>query len=278
VKPAESLQNTVRLVPPDGVALDFPLAGMFVRMMAYLVDLVVLVLLWVCLGLVFMGTFDQLTAADPPAGVLGVLFLFWFVTNWGYSVFWELAMRGQTPGKRMLGLRVLRQDGMPVGYRESALRNLWRVVDMMPAPFYGIGCLSLLLDRKARRLGDLVAGTLVIRESQPESRGTHSGALWAVRAERGHAHKGLILPHGSVSAQKLAVIEEFLNRRTTMAAEQREKLAGRLLAPILEMLDEPAQALSKLQGPEATLARIVSLAQVGESAPAPSQSSGRKLF
>src|SRR4029079_902185 len=92
------------------------------------------------------------------AAIAGLFFFQW--VYWTASeVFW----RGQTPGKRLMKIRIVRSDGSPVTLFESAVRNLLRLVDFLPA-FYGIGIIAMLLDPRHRRLGDLAAGTLALRE------------------------------------------------------------------------------------------------------------------
>ncbi len=88
-------------------------------------------------------------------------------------------MRGQTPGKRLLGLRVIREDGLPVGLKESLLRNLLRVADLQPGMTYVLGMVCLVRDSKGRRLGDIVAGTIVVRDGLKDVSFTKAGAVWA---------------------------------------------------------------------------------------------------
>src|SRR5215510_11634669 len=91
-----------------------------------------------------------------------------FVLFWGYYIFFEMLWNGQTPGKRWVGLRVIRTDGTPITLSESFIRNLTRLVDFLPAA-YGIGIISMFLDKQSRRLGDLAAGTLVVHDRAPIS-------------------------------------------------------------------------------------------------------------
>jgi uncharacterized RDD family membrane protein YckC len=152
---------------PERVSLSLPVAGIGYRCLAYLADLCLLFLFWVVAYFTFtllvsdvLGFFQGLSGFAQTLLVVGV-----FATQWVYWTLAEVLMGGQTPGKRLVGIRVVRVDGSPVGVLESAVRNLVRVVDSLPG-IYAVGCLSVLLTRQHRRLGDLLAGTLLVREER----------------------------------------------------------------------------------------------------------------
>ncbi|GIV94214.1 MAG: hypothetical protein KatS3mg056_2923 [Chloroflexus sp.] len=98
--------------------------------------------------------------------ILALLAILAFVVNWGYFVFFEWIWNGQTPGKRLLRLRVLREGGRPVDIGAIVVRNLMRAIDFLPL-LYGIGLVTMFVDRYHRRLGDLTAGTVVVHEAMP---------------------------------------------------------------------------------------------------------------
>ncbi|MDC7806714.1 RDD family protein [Luteimonas sp BLCC-B24] len=145
--------DTVREVhTPEGVALRLPAAGPVPRAVAWLIDLAIrgalLMVVSIVLGL--LGTFGA-----------GLYMMVLFLIFWGYPVAFEALYGGQTPGKRALSLRVVSADGAPIGWMASFVRNLMRTVDMLPLA-YGAGLVTSLADPWSRRLGDMVAGTLVI--------------------------------------------------------------------------------------------------------------------
>jgi uncharacterized RDD family membrane protein YckC len=147
--------DTVRTVEtPEGVELHLRPAGPVVRLWAFFVDQIVvwMGLLFSGMGLAFLG----------PLG-LGLWFILFFLAQWLYPVFFEVLGGGRTLGKRWLNLRVLMADGRPIGWAPSLIRNLLRVVDGLPGA-YTVGLLSTLLTRDFQRIGDLVAGTLVVHE------------------------------------------------------------------------------------------------------------------
>lgn len=143
--------DTLRVLEtPEGVDLELRVAGPVVRAAALAIDTLIKGALYLALTplLVFSGLGT------------GLVFLGMFLLEWFYPVFFELS-RGATPGKRVMGLAVVHDDGTPVGPAASVIRNLLRVVDFLPV-FYGAGLVSALVDREFRRLGDLAAGTLVV--------------------------------------------------------------------------------------------------------------------
>jgi len=150
---------------PERVALTLPVAGIGYRCLAWLVDATILFFFWVTAYFVLsvivsdmLGLFQGLPGIAQTLLAVGI-----FATQWMYWTLSEVFLHGQTLGKRLLGIRVVRTDGSPVGLYESAMRNLLRAVDFLPA-LYATGSLSMLFTKQHRRLGDLLAGTLLVRE------------------------------------------------------------------------------------------------------------------
>ena len=141
---------------PENVAFHFELAGVGSRALAYVIDVLVMAIALALLGAVLsiVGiAFSGLAAA--------LYFVAAFAVQWGYGAGFELAY-GRTPGKRAAGIRVVQQNGLPITPAQAAIRNLVRVVDMLPL-FFLAGVTSALCDERGRRLGDLAAGTVVVR-------------------------------------------------------------------------------------------------------------------
>jgi len=148
-----------QLATPEGITLTLTPAGPAKRGYAWVIDLLVRGVLMIVLSIL-------LNLALPGHASSGLLLLVFFLLDWGYAVLFEVLGNGMTPGKRMQGLQVLREDGLPVGWRESMLRNLLRVIDFMPL-LYGVGLVTMLLDGHFRRVGDIVAGTVVVYREKP---------------------------------------------------------------------------------------------------------------
>ncbi|MEA2576288.1 MAG: hypothetical protein QOH93_3586 [Chloroflexia bacterium] len=168
------MDEQLTISTPEQVAFQYEMAGIGSRFVAALLDHLILgvaVLLISCAAMMigFAGLVSSATSGDDAAGgvflVLAILTLVIFLLIWGYFVVFETVWNGQTPGKRAGRLRVIRYNGQPIGGGEAMVRNLVRLVDFMPG-FYGVGLLSMFIDKNARRLGDFAAGTIVIREGE----------------------------------------------------------------------------------------------------------------
>src|SRR5947208_527965 len=165
---APSLEQTVDVETPELVVLTYSVAGIGSRAMAAMTDLLIVVAAFLLVGIAALAL--RLTRGFVCVGVsstwgTALLVLAQFALLWGYYVLFEGLMDGQTPGKRFHRIRVVREGGYSVTFGVSAVRNLIRVIDMQPLFFYLVGMGSVLLTKRGRRLGDLVAGTLVVREA-----------------------------------------------------------------------------------------------------------------
>jgi uncharacterized RDD family membrane protein YckC len=167
------------IVTPEHVEVVLDPAGLGNRFLALLVDLAFV------LGLsVFVA---QLSLLLMPLGISGIVRgLAFLVVGWGYHVYFETRHQGQSPGKRLLGLRVVDGRGMPLAVEQSFVRNALRALDALPLG-YAVGGLACLFDRDRRRLGDIVADTLVVREPRgllADRRLTHERAFNSLREPR----------------------------------------------------------------------------------------------
>ena len=141
---------------PEGIALTLLPAGPVVRWLAWCLDALAMVALWTLAAFIFgiLGAVGN-----------GLFLIFAFAITWFYPVVFEVLKDGSTPGKRSFGLQVIHDDGTPIDLHASVLRNLLRTADFLPFAF-AAGLSSMLLDRNFRRLGDLVAGTMVIHRER----------------------------------------------------------------------------------------------------------------
>lgn len=149
------------IVTTEKVILSYGVAGVGARHLAWLVDAGVILLLCVA----GIGLASALEGARSGVGIW-LLMIWFFVLQWGYFLFFEWLWQGQTPGKRLMGIRVLTREGTSPSFFQSAVRNIVRWVDALPTfgliPCYGLGFAIAALNRDSRRLGDLAAGTLVV--------------------------------------------------------------------------------------------------------------------
>lgn len=161
------MSDSLNIATAERVAVELPVAGLGSRAMAWLVDAIIM---WVvALVAYFTLTFF---VADPVNAVLDLALglrvgaiVSVLLILWAYWTIFELRWNGQTPGKRLLRIRVVKRDGSPVTPFASAVRNLMRLVDFLPS-CYPVGTAVMLIDSKHRRLGDLLAGTLLVRDEQ----------------------------------------------------------------------------------------------------------------
>ncbi len=197
---------------PERVSVCLPIAGIGSRAIAYLVDL----------GLLFCGLMvlffvssllipDIAKTAEALSGIgRAVSGLVLFTAIWGYWTGMEVAWRGQTVGKKVLRIRVVKSDGSPIGVFESAVRNLVRAIDFLPLG-YAVGLISMLVDSRHRRLGDLLAGTMLVREEKIDL-----GRYATATASR-------------LSAADVEVLTGFLARFDTLEPRARLKVGGQLV-------------------------------------------------
>lgn len=155
-----SIDTTLDIDTPEQVRFSFRLAGPAQRSAAYLIDMLVRGTLVAVIGIAL--SLANLLGDGFGTG-LGLLLI--FLLEWGYYIASEMLMNGQSIGKRALHLRVVRENGLPLSFSDSFLRNLLRAADFLPA-MNALGLTVLSFDRKFRRLGDLVAGTIVIHEER----------------------------------------------------------------------------------------------------------------
>jgi uncharacterized RDD family membrane protein YckC len=199
------------------------------------IGLVVVALLWTSdkLGV----WYGRLTEA--PKWVVAVIILAVFVIWSSYFVIFEWAWNGQTPGKRWLRLRVIREDGRPVTFWEAAARNLLRIFDIMPFPFYSVGLVCVFASSQDQRIGDLVAGTVVVREREaqaPSFEQVFAAPTSDVALRRSFMPVPFTASLDALNERELEVVEAFLRRRWDLPDAPRQWMAWRVATPILNKI------------------------------------------
>lgn len=225
---------------PDHIELEFELAGPGARGGAVIVDTILMILGFIgfVLALGLTGTlFDSL---DDRSAIwlISLVSIVFFLVQWSYFILFEFWLNGQTPGKKLFGLRVVRDNGLPAGPREIVVRNLLRAADFMPSG-YMIGGLAAFYSKRGKRLGDMAAGTMVVRESRSLSDGSHDdwSAQWVAKLERGDSRHALTLSTGQIDMQTLAVMDQFRGRAFLLPDEKRAELAWKLVSQHLSHFD-----------------------------------------
>jgi uncharacterized RDD family membrane protein YckC len=215
-------EDRISVATPEGVTLEATLAGVGSRFVAGVIDqllrwslLAALVALLAVLEVNLSG--DGLSGAGTVVIIVGIFFV-----QFGYDVLFEMLASGRTPGKRWTGLRVVKKGGTPIGFLASCLRNIMRIVDSLPG-FYLVGILSVMFTANNQRLGDLAAGTIVVRERR------QSTALppLPVAPAPGPADSALY-DVSAVSAEELATVRRFLDR---LARDMATRLGPKVVGP-----------------------------------------------
>ena len=245
-----SLTQTLDIETPELVSFSYTIAGIGSRVSAALIDyficFVLFVLLLIALAAVgAAGLFRSGGESASTAWAMAVLALGQFFIIWGYYVLFEGLADGQTPGKRWLKLRVVSDGGYSVTFAASAARNLIRVVDMQPVITYFVGMTSIVATRSGKRLGDLVAGTIVVRERLVETPGTIGRSTNVAAGSPELTSTGAASPRvARLTDDEFAVLERFIGRRSSLEPARRQQLAEQLASQLASHLAAPGDAVS----------------------------------
>lgn len=228
---------------PERVPLHFALASIGNRFLACAIDhaLQALTIILMAIAFTVVANYSSLgnQLSNAPKWVKAVLILIVFLIISGYFAFFEWSWNGQTPGKRWLKLRVIREDGRPITFWEAAVRNLLRTVDMMPAPFYSIGLISVFVSLSDQRIGDMVAGTVVVREREAEAPAfaqVFASPVSDQALRRSFKPVDFVAELNVLTESEIEVVETFLRRRWDLADMARQWMAWRVALPILYKL------------------------------------------
>ncbi len=232
---------------PEQVALEFPLAGVGSRFLALAVDTLLQVAIALSVLAAVSGTWSLLRPSGGGAWFVAVLIIAAFLLFYGYFAIFEAFWHGQTPGKRLIGLRVLSVTGRPARIDEAILRNLLRVIDQLPG-FYAIGIVTTLVSARNQRLGDLAAGTVVVHE-----KALSAPVMQVAAPPAGSGWTG----GPGLSDAELLLVETFLQRRHELAVPVREAHANAIADRLRARLGPSAPALA----PEALIEALHSRAR-----------------
>ena len=254
-------EETLDINTPENVAFGYRVAGIGSRFLATLVDTLIIFFLQVVVMVAYSVIINVLDADPSSSGsawVAAIMGLVIFLFYWGYYVFFEMLWNGQTPGKRWTGLRVIRADGTPITLSESFIRNLTRLVDFLPAA-YGVGIITMFIDKRSRRLGDLAAGTLVVHDRAPitiQELSVKRTVNYGMQSLKPISIEGF--PVERLTNDDLGLIEDFLSRRDQLT--HRETLAIQILNTLHTRLGLPLPSMSRLEA-EDTLVAIMQAMQ-----------------
>lgn len=215
----DTIKNTET---PEGVELKLTCVSFYARSIAWLIDAIIQAFLIIAFVIVLPGLGDF---------GMGLLFIVLFFLHWLYPVIFEVYMKGQTPGKKMMKIQVLFIDGTMVNWSASLLRNLLRTIDFLPF-FYALGVVTMLISKDFRRLGDLAANTIVVYKRELK-----------VKAPIAQAES--FAPEVALSAVEQQTIVNYAERLQDFSPERAEELAL-LATPLLHQLPVAAQQKNTL--------------------------------
>ena len=229
-----SLFNRIKIRTPESVELEFTLAGIGNRTIALVVDyliwgaaLIGVLIFWAVLSFQLQRYFSNIKSIELWLTAIAILITFAVYT--GYFVFFETLWQGQTPGKRYVNIRVIRDDGQSVGAAQTILRALMRPIDDIAF----IGMLLIIFTKREKRLGDLVAGTLVIQEERPIA-----PATFALSPDAESLADQLLITQNfnALLPDDFAVIREYLQRRSRLDPRARTDLSLKLARQARDLL------------------------------------------
>jgi uncharacterized membrane protein SpoIIM required for sporulation/uncharacterized RDD family membrane protein YckC len=242
-----SLERRVEIETPEQTVLSYTLAGVGSRASAAIIDLLIIIVIELAITILLSETLGVFRGRSSgiqrmsSAWVIAVVGLMGFALLWGYYVFFEAIWDGQTPGKRFLNIRVVQDGGYSVSFGASAVRNLLRLVDIQPAPMYGVGLVSMIISKSGKRLGDIAAGTIVVHEQR-------ALITTAVRSAPAPATAPAITSR--LTEEEFALLGRFIARRAQLDQEMQSSFTLQLHARFQKHL--PAE----VRGATAQLLRL----------------------
>ena len=221
---APPIDTTADVETPEHVRFSYQLAGPAKRSVAYLIDLIIRGVIF--FGVAVVGSIAGAVDGEGIGGMsTGLMLVVLFLLEWGYFTLFEIVWSGRSPGKKAMRLRVVREGGHPLSFVDSILRNLLRAADFLPIG-YAIGLLVMGRDARFRRLGDLVAGTMVVVEDRQRY-----AAPLNIHPPPTAQELASLPTRLPLSREDLDAIELFLRRLGTLAPMRELELAE-LVAPV----------------------------------------------
>lgn len=246
--------TTLEIRTPEGVSFRVPIASPFSRCLALCMDIAVISALTLATAYI-INILAQMGGSIPVVGKVltdfagGSMILLQFIMITFYGMITEWLWRGQTVGKRLMKLRVIDERGLPLGMKQIIIRNLFRNLDILPSLFYFIGGLSCVFTKRCQRIGDIAAGTLVVRETELEKPAINELITTSDNSFSSHPHLEARLRQ-KTSPDEARVALDALTRRNELTPENRLRVFSQIanyFREVAEFPDEITHGLSDEQ-------------------------------
>ncbi len=240
---SDQLDSAIEIVTPENIAFRYELAGPFRRLPAFAIDFALRLGFWIAVMI-------ALSFAGVGQIGFGILLLLWFVLEWFYGGLFETYWNGQTPGKRLIGIRVLTVDGQPINGIQAVMRNILRFADLMPTfplaalvgepvpmgiPTGMIGLITPMMNQRYQRLGDIVCGTMVVIEDR-----SWLFEVTTLDDPRAAQLAEYIPASFQVNRQLSRAIATYVERRRYFIPTRRREIAKHVAKPLLERFHLPS--------------------------------------
>jgi uncharacterized RDD family membrane protein YckC len=232
------LEKRISILTPEAVEFDFLLADIGSRFIAILIDTIiqmiislpVIILIYIIRA---FWWFSDIPDSISP-WIIAILLLLLFIVGFsGYHIIFDIIWNGRTPGKLITGIKVICDSGYPVTISSSFIRNLIRIIDFLPF-YYSTGIISIVMTKNKKRIGDIVGGTIVIKE--------YSDIMPPVLEKKPLVNK-VILNLDKITDKEFLLIREFLLRQNQMDIKSRDNIAQKIALPLIKKLEYPENQL-----------------------------------
>ncbi|MCJ8006437.1 RDD family protein [Lederbergia wuyishanensis] len=226
-------EDRIDIKTPEYVSLQFQIAGLGSRTSAFIIDQLILMAFNIAILIIFLiisfGQPDFLVFLDLHSYLIAIIIIGLFFINWGYFFAFEYFSGGRTPGKRMMGIRVIQENGHSITLLSSFIRNLLRIIDSLPSGYF-LGILMIFFHSKHKRIGDLVAGTIVVHERKTNRKNKLSPIEKEIQA-RGLSKNDLVVDEWalkSINKQDWKLIQIYSNRFLQLPLKEREVMTKKI--------------------------------------------------
>ncbi|MBS4194229.1 RDD family protein [Lederbergia citri] len=233
--------DRINIKTPEYVSLQFQIAGLGSRTAAYIIDQLILMAFNIAIVIIFLiisiGQPDLLFFLDLHSYLIAIIIIGIFFINWGYFFAFEYFSGGTTPGKRMMGIRVIQENGHSITLLSSFIRNLLRIIDSLPAGYF-LGIMMIFFHSKHKRIGDLVAGSIVVHERKTNRKNKLSPIEKEIQA-RGLSKNDLVIDEWalkSINMKDWKLIQTYSNRFLQLPKSEKENLTKQIAGILLPKL------------------------------------------